>query len=294
MAGFLRILGSVRWPLLLLLLPVYGTLSRVEGSGGWAMLVAVSLLVLFWGLLNDTAQIERAKDPRLSLSWDRQAWSLDTLIGLRTVGGAAALLAALVLLFVAPVVGVWAVAAWAVLMVLCWLETQLDGQRRFWLVELVVPLAATVLPALIVAHAYRRKASLALEHAEGAIAETLPTLHAHPTVAMLALLTAFVLGSILLLCLIRDEVPDAAAGYRTTPTAIGRTGSVVLVAFWQLAAIMIAAIGIQAGVWSWAVPSLLACGAVATAWLLASRADGLAVVLWWLAGTAGAWAALVG
>jgi hypothetical protein len=290
-------LGSVRWPILLLLSPLFVVLAGLTGSGGWAMFVAVSLLVVFWGLLNDASQLERARNPRLGLSWDRYDWSAETVVGLRTVVGGLALAAGLVLLIVSPAVGLWALGAWLVLLLLCWLETKLDGQQRYWMVELVIPLASAIVPTLVVAQAVtasaRVSARAAAEATGGAEAAVVPTLLTDPGIGLLALLSAFVLGGLVLLCLIRDEVADRASGYRTTATSLGRTGGLVMLALWQIGGLLIAGVGVQAGAWLWPVPVLMGTAAIGTNWLLSARADGLSVTLWWLVGTAAVWVSLI-
>lgn len=286
-----RILGSLRWPILLLLAPLFFLLAELAGSGGWAMFIAVALLVLFWGLLNDASQLELARNPRLSLSWDRHTWSLDTVLFLRTIIGVAALLAGLVLLAIAPSLGLWAIGAWLVLMLLCWLETKLDGQRRYWMIELLIPLSTAILPTLVVAHSVTL-ATRAANEAAGDTAAVIPTLHTHPQIALLALLIAFIIGTIMLLCLIRDEVSDRARGYRTTATSLGRTGALTILALWQIGSIIIAAIGVQADAWAWPVPTLIAAAAISTNWLLSARSDAIAVTLWWLVGTGAVWLSL--
>jgi hypothetical protein len=297
MAGLMRIPGSIRWPFLALLLPLFLALGSVAGTGGWLLVTTASLLVLFWGLLNDAAQLERARNPRLGLSCDRADWSEDTVIGLRTLVGAASLIASIALAFVAPAVGLWALASWAALLLLCWLDAKLDGRRRFWMAELAIPLVAAILPVLLVARATRPRdagAQAATDAAAGAANAALPAAHDATGIVLLALLTAFALCSVLLLCLIRDEIADADAGYRTTATMLGRSGAVTLLTLWQIGTVAIAGIGVQADAWNWAVPTLLASGALASSWLLASRTDGISVVVWWLAGAAAVWATLAG
>ncbi|MGP1347760.1 MAG: hypothetical protein ACTS3F_13975 [Phycisphaerales bacterium] len=296
MGRLLRALGSIRWPILLLLWPLLWSLARLEGSGGWVMLVAGSLLILFWGLLADVSLLERCKAPRLALRSDRHAWSLDTLIPLRTLIAGLALVAALALLGVSPLPGRWALLAWFILLLITWVEMRLDGRNRYWLAEFVVPLAAAIVPTLIVAHAVTLAARAArAEGIESGVpeSEVRPTLLAHPEITQLALLTLLGFGVMILSCLIRDEGRDLAAGYRTTPTALGRLGGLTMLALWQIAAIAMAGIGVQSSAWGFAVPTILGAGAIASNWLLSARADAIAVTLWWAAATIALWVAMV-
>lgn len=224
--------------------------------------------VLFLGAWWTRRDLDRGLSPRLGLCRDRFAVDRELLDLAAPLLGLQVIVLTLVLLFLAPAVGLYALAVLAAGM---W-NASLRPARRFVMVETIVPVALLVGPAML----------LRVPAWEGnPDAATSPGTHA---VAWLA--GALMLWTVLA-TMTRDRQADVAAGIVTTVSKRSHESAVALLAIWSLAIPLLTGIGVAAGWWGPAPVVLAAWTSTAVVALFCLRWDS------WGAGVAIAGAGLV-
>lgn len=270
MRSALRFIESTRLYWLLPVTPYAAVWARSPHSGGWLMVVAYSLLILFYWLGLDAAFMRRGREPRLALVRDR--FRVDPLLVpiARTVAGLALAVSVAALLIVATRIGVvLAVAA----VVAALLGRVPRNRSRFFLAEWVWAVVALIGPAVFIGlWGWSPPAGLAEP----------PSLVMPARDVAGTIVGGLMLGGFVLLCLVRDEVIDRAAGLRTTATALTRGGAVGLLALWAFGAAGLAVWGVSEDAWGWGAGAACAWTALLALWALGARRDGLAAGVWFV------------
>lgn len=306
----LTVFGSLRLPILLFALPYALLWMPTSESGGWVMVIAHAALVLFGFAGVDASLLKRGREPRLTLKRNSDYFDLRIIEIARAFLAIIALIAGFVLLFIQ-----WKLGAIA-LIALVLMELGADGfsprwrRTRFAWAEWILPLAMLIAPAMaIAASAKSRLARLLAEHQSALEAANSPqteaavnprmiedaharvdhleaqiqAIHLMPRWVMAAtILGAIALGAFVLLCLRRDEMIDRGDQLRTTPTALGRAFSGVVLALMLAALLIISALGVPEHWLTWHYMPIAAIGAMLTIWASAPHRDDLAAGAWYL------------
>lgn len=284
-----RVAEGLRLHLLVFTIPVAALWSGQPDSGGGAMVLLHSLLVMLYGMTLDDrirdAELASGQGPRLTLSHDRMAFA-DVEQAVRPARWAVLALAAFACVIMAIeslLMAFFGACAIAAILGFTAPGVGREARRRFIFAEWGWSLFAVMVPMVLIAmHGWSRwvEAKRQAPGTEDAVA-TMP-----PMLIGASVLAALMLGAFVLLCLGRDRVKDEAAGWRSTATLLGPVGVNVWAIVWMIGAGSLAAAGTSAGWWGWTPTAILGGGATATAALLgAARAPG-AVATWWLAAAA--------
>lgn len=295
-----RILVSIRWPLLVFVLPpALLWAMTMDHAGGWVSVATLACLTLLWGAMVDGQFLTLGEDPRLALREDRDRFHYESVQLLRTLLGAASLVLSIVLLVLSWAMGVTALIGLVVLVLMGLLDGGRRRPRRFWVSELIVPVAAVGLPLAIASLSARAALAEALRRDGGVddqqVREAMASISVIPAgVLEGVILFGLMLGGFVLLLLLRDQAKDAGDGYQTTPTLLGREASAALLTLGMIAAVAVASVGVASGVWAWMAPVVVGGGAMCVVWLHAWRADGQAAFLWALTQVVGGAIVLAG
>ncbi len=300
MRTILRMLTSVRWAMLLFVVPpalLWGL--TMDHTGGWIAIATLACITGLWGALLDAHFLQMGEDPRLALRENRDHFALEGVLALRTLLGAASIVLSIVLLFVAPTMGIAAVVGLAILLLMTLLDAGRVRRRRFWLSELIVPVALVGVPLAMASLSARGAIAARIQSEEALDPETARTaiasIEAIPIgVLEGAILFGITLGVIVLLMLLRDQAKDAGEGYQTTPTLLGREAGSALLTIALIGGVTVACVGVAGGLWHWLTPVAIAGGSMGVIWLHAYRADGAAAFLWMLTQAVGAGVVLDG
>ncbi|MEM8834884.1 MAG: hypothetical protein AAGD00_03585 [Planctomycetota bacterium] len=276
-----RILESIRLPMLAFSLPYVALWARHAGTGGWALLIAHAALLIFYLTSFDLSLLDEGRDPRFGVLRGRRHWSRTLASRARTIALAILALGVAMLLLVEVRVGLLALVS----SVLAGLMSQGFGEGdgkssawysrdRFWLSELLWPVALLIGPALLLGVPRWSDATGGID-----AAGRLPLTKA---VMGFTILGGLMLGSYIMLCLVRDQRRDEADGLRTSATQWGRGGAIAMCVWWMLSSIWLASVGVNLGWWGWTTPMLVSYAALGAIIAVLSRLDGVAVALWWL------------
>lgn len=284
MAGIARTLEGLRLTLLVVTVPYAALWAEFTGSGGWVMVLTYALLVLFYALRVDAAMTASGRDPRLGLLTDRFAMAHVPTGIARFIVADLLVALALVLVIVSPAVGVC--SAVAMVLVLVWVRTGPDRRdvRRFQLAEWWWPVCLLLIPMLIVGlQGWIAQAAVPAEPSDGAgsagAAASVDPMSARVIAA--TCLGALMLGVFAAVCQTRDEIKDRGDGFRTTPTAVGRGGAVMLILLLTFAAVWLAARGVGREWWGWHTTMYVAWTPAAVFAAMSANRDGIAAGLAW-------------
>lgn len=275
--AILRLILSLRLYLPVFTAPYALLWASAPASGGWLMVVGHTLLVWYYALSLDSAFLSAGLDPRLSLLPDRHLTAAAPIDITRTIAGCGVAVSALFLLLAGePRLSLMVAAGGAGVSLLVRSALGTDGIRRFVLAEWVWAAVILMGPCLLIAAPgwSPQQQGLALQ-ASGDIAEPMS-----PAVIAATALGALMLGAWVLLCMRRDEAADRELGLVTTATALGRPGTLTLIALWTLGAMTLAIWGVSMGWWGWLVAALVGWAAAMVAWLSSSGADRAGALAW--------------
>lgn len=307
----LPLLTSLRLPMLLFSLPYAIMWHETTDAGGWVMVVAHAALLLFYCTHFDALVLARGDEPRLSLIRDRDLHRVELIRAMRLLSGVVALVAAIALLALNWRLGALALIALGLILALTRSLRSPGARRKFVFAEVLWPLVVLVGPMWFVG-------AQAHEHVDHAPAAVVPmeetrlfTVATSPAPVVIpeapdqadidkaddivvvvrhlsrgdihgTILGALLLGAWVVLCLLRDEVPDRALGLRTIATRHGRGGAIALAVVFLAGAVALSSWGVGAGLWTWLTPPLVALTAMGVLLLLAQRMDDHAVAALWL------------
>ncbi|MBL0926751.1 MAG: hypothetical protein IBJ11_03745 [Phycisphaerales bacterium] len=311
MFGVPRLIETSRLWLLLLTAPYTALWVRwgEAASGSWLMAAAHALLIVLAAAAFDLSTISRGEDPRLALRRDRRLWRREGLVATRTVLALPLMLCLAALSIFHPTHGLVAVVAAGVLLGASALagsrqprpDEELGGLRlavsragawlrrvRFAGAELLLPMALLLVPAVVI-RLWSAGRPAGVAEAVGKVVsemEQATSLAQAAGVLPATLLGSIVLGVFVLLCLVRDETADRAAGLKTVAVALGRAAATAYVFVFLLGAVLLSAWGVGVTHWHWAVAATVAAASSAVVYLLAARMDGYAVGAWLAGGAA--------
>ena len=226
-----RVIETLRLYALLLTAPVTFIWARAMGWPEGQLLIATHACLIVFALLYSAAEdVRNAHNPRLCLASDREDFDRGLLeFGPKILGIVLALL--LVVLFFVD-------TSMALLLIVGAVAATHDARTNIRRKNILIEIAA---PALLLA------GPSALLYVRGSIGDA---------AFGASLLSAVMLGLVILLCLVRDREQDEAIHAQTTATRAGGLGSMIVVAIWALVATALASIGASAEWWG-AWPTLV-------------------------------------
>jgi len=280
-------LRSSRVWVLLLTLPQAAMWSTVHGSGRNWMIAAHTLIALTFFLNLDLAALTNGRDPRLSLT--RSRFSINTTHAelLRTIAVSVFIIVWLGLLFADVGLALFAAAAMLLILIRTDAANLQRGSSRLVLCELVIPATTLILPALLIGSwEWGRQLDVSVD---GSVALTGLDAHTGAMGANLigsAVTGALLLGTFILLCLIRDLDADESDGLTTTATLLGRDWAVLYALIWIGATISWSAYAVGSGWWlpgGWIIGAIIAVASLIVVWSLATHMHHRAATTWFIA-----------
>lgn len=274
MSRLVTLLESTRLYMLVLTLPGALLWMGVESSGGVLMVIAHSLLVLFYCLTLDRKRLAAGADRLFTLNPDKGAVWFELVDRAHGLVGVVLGVVSIVLLVAELWAGVVALAAAVLIVLMVGTPGRGSLRWRLRLAEFLWPGAALLGPALLIrAYAIGRK--------EQAGPEAQVALMSDATLGA-TVLGSIVLGVYILLTLMRDEGRHRGEGLRTTATSLGYAGATATLVAWLLVLGALAPGGVAEGWWSWEVAAVGVWMAIIAALTVALRRAALGVGLWLL------------